>query len=166
MALVPRDNDEENLCDHTTEKYMLREKEVLLKESEFEIRINRRTNVGRTLAYIYNNFVKEKTDKVLIKTYGAGISIAVRLVEIAKTKVEGLHQVNRIRCVEIEDEYIPLEEGLDLVKIKKHISVLEITLSKEVAEGEREEIGYQEPLPKEQIVPFEKRRRKKPMASS
>ena len=158
MALVPRDNSESNLGDHTTDKYMLKEQEVLKKEDEFDIRMNRRSNVARTLGYIYNVFTKEKTEVVKIRSYGAGLSMAVKLAEVVKTKVKGLHQINRISNVEIEDIYIPLEEGLDEVKITKQISVLEIELTKKKEEGIESHHGYQEPLGDDKIEPFEKRR--------
>ena len=61
---------------------------------------------------------------------------AVKLAEIIKRRIQGLHQINEVSRFEEEKVYIPLEEGLQDVKIKKDITVLEIFLKKEVSKEE------------------------------
>jgi hypothetical protein len=54
----------------------------------------------------------------------------VKLAELIKHRVKGLYQTNDISNIEIVDEYEPLEEGLDLLKFKRNVTMLSITLSK------------------------------------
>lgn len=58
----------------------------------------------------------------------------VKLAEILKRKIQGLHQINEVNRYSEEKTYIPLEEGLDTVKLTKDITVLKISLLKNVAE--------------------------------
>lgn len=76
---------------------------------------------------------------------------AVKLAEILKRKIVGLHQINTVSEILEEWVYIPLEEGLDEVKLKKEISVLEITLSDNVSPVHLKSYGYQSPLDEEEV---------------
>ena len=52
--------------------------------------------------------------------------------------------------MKITDEYEPTEEGLDNVTIERYLAVLEVTLS--TKEPEDKTIGYQPPIPEEEVV--------------
>lgn len=77
---------------------------------------------------------------------GRAINKAVTIAEILKRKMP-LHQSNSLSSVEMVDVFEPLEEGLDTVTSRRFVSCMKITLSK-TAEGiDKNDIGYQPPLP-------------------
>ena len=58
------------------------------------------------------------------------VETAVKLAELIKHRIKGLHQINNISHITIVDEYEPLEEGLDHLKFTRIVTMLEIMLSK------------------------------------
>lgn len=50
--------------------------------------------------------------------------------EIMKRRIAGLHQHTAIASVELRDQWVPKEEGLDPIETTRHVSVIAITLSK------------------------------------
>ena len=59
--------------------------------------------------------------------------------------------MNRVKNVEVQDTYEPLEEGLDTVVVKRYLSLFEVTLTKTASANEKREAGYQAPLPASEI---------------
>ena len=56
----------------------------------------------------------------------------------------------KMRCQQI---YEPLEEGLDVVESKRYVSCMTITLSMTSDGLDANDIGYQPPLPRDEIQP-------------
>ena len=83
---------------------------------------------------------------------GRAINKAVTIAEILKRKMP-LHQVNALSSVEMIDVFEPLEEGLDVVTSRRYVSCMKITLSRDGEGMDRNGIGYQPPLPLEEIHP-------------
>ena len=73
---------------------------------------------------------------------GRAINKAVTIAEILKRKMP-LHQVNHLTSSEIIDVFEPLEEGLDVVESKRHVSCMTITLSTSNEGVDSKDIGYQ-----------------------
>lgn len=61
----------------------------------------------------------------------------------------GLHQITEISSTNIVDVWEPKEEGLDRLETTRRVSVITITLSKEPLDSSH--IGYQPPLPEDQV---------------
>lgn len=113
-----------------------------IKDSEIRVKSDNPTRV-----YVgYTIDMLEKFDTITVKATGNAIPKAVNVIEVIKRKIPGLHQVNKVKNVEVEDTYEPLEEGLDTVVIKRHLSLLEVTLTKKEKEVDTKDPGYQEPL--------------------
>jgi hypothetical protein len=83
---------------------------------------------------------------------GKAINKAVTIAEILKRKMP-LHQITALSSCEIVTIYKPLEEGLDTVVNQHYVSCLTITLSEESTGLDVDDIGYQPPLPREDIHP-------------
>jgi ribonucleases P/MRP protein subunit RPP25 len=71
-------------------------------------------------------------DSVIIKGADQAMENVVKLAELVKHRIANIHQVNSITNMTMVDEYEPLEEGLDHLKFERHLTVLTITLSKNV----------------------------------
>jgi len=127
----------------------------------YEIRIKSSKDTKFYVGYAMYLLDRANSESVTIKATGNAIPKAVNVVEILKRRVEGLHQLNRIKHAEVEDKYEPLEEGLDTVIVKRFLSLIEITLTKNIPETAQEEIGYQKPLPKDEIQKSQNRAEKK-----
>lgn len=117
-----------------------------------EIRItSERFNMTAAVLKAAKYLLEEKGEFVLIVAVGNAIHKGALLAEILRTRILGLHQILRITQTEIVDEYHPLEEGLDFVVDKKTLTVLEVTLTLNPKAQDTKNIGYQAPLPKEQV---------------
>jgi DNA-binding protein len=79
-------------------------------------------------------------DCIIIKGVSNAVDSAVKLAELVKHRVKGLHQVNSIGHITIVDEYEPLEQGLDHLKFSRIVTMLQITLSKSPLDTN--DIGY------------------------
>lgn len=87
---------------------------------------------------------------IVLKAMGKAINKTVTIAEILKRKLP-LHQITTLSSCEMIDVFEPLEEGLDIVTNHRHVSCIKITLSLE--EMDVNDIGYQPPLPLEEIQP-------------
>ena len=81
---------------------------------------------------------------------GRAIHKAVTIAEILKRKIP-LHQINTLTSVEMVDVYEPIEEGLDVVTSRRYVSCMLITLSLSADDLDVNHIGYQPPLPEEEM---------------
>mmetsp|Transcript_23560 Transcript_23560/g.35036 ORF Transcript_23560/g.35036 Transcript_23560/m.35036 type:complete len:118 (-) Transcript_23560:317-670(-) len=98
------------------------------------------------------NLFANGANSVVLKAMGRAINKAVTIAEILKRKMP-LHQITLLTSSEIIDIYEPLEEGLDVVESKRYVSCMTITLSISSEGLDIENIGYQPPLPFEEIQP-------------
>lgn len=89
---------------------------------------------------IFNENKNDPELFVIIKGVSNGVYEAVKLGELVKHRIKGLHQINKITNITIEDEYEPLVEGLDHLKFTRIVTLLEIKLSK--APLDINDIGY------------------------
>lgn len=71
--------------------------------------------------------------------------------EILKRRVPGIHQITETSSITIVDVWEPKEDGLDTLETQRRVSVINITLSKEPLDTHH--IGYQPPLPEDQVGP-------------
>ena len=112
--------------------------------SDSEIRIATSGKVGLYVSYGYKHLSSEGNSKVVIKATGNALTKAVTVCEILKRKIYDLHQLTELGSLEVEDEFEPLEEGLDRVLDKRQVSFVTITLSK--VPLNLNEPGYQAPI--------------------
>ncbi|KAH7692334.1 AlbA-like protein [Dioscorea alata] len=120
--------------------------------NENEIRI---TSQGRTRSYITyaTSLVQEKgSEEIVIKAMGRAINKTIMIVELIKRRIVGLHQNTVIGSTDITDTWEPLEEGLLPLETTRHVSMITITLSKK--ELDTSSVGYQPPIPKDQVKPL------------
>ena len=83
---------------------------------------------------------------------GRAINKAVTIAEILKRKMP-LHQLSSLSSVEMVDVFEPLEEGLDTVTSRRYVSCMKIRLSRNLGDMQTTDIGYQPPLPLEEMHP-------------
>lgn len=145
------------------EKYMRVDKpqEVLPPN---EIRVKRGVGIGRYLKRAHelltgaSSTPEQKVtpvDHIIIKGVSNAVESAVKLAELIKHRIKGLHQLNKISHITIVDEYEPLEEGLDHLKFTRIVTMLEITLSKEASNTS--DIGYQPPIDESEVQEYSER---------
>ncbi|KAI3960626.1 hypothetical protein MKX01_003800 [Papaver californicum] len=120
--------------------------------SENEIRI---TTQGRMRSYITyaTSLLQEKgSDEIVFKAMGRAINKTIMIVELIKRRIVGLHQITSIGSTDITDTWEPLEEGLLPLETTRHVSMITISLSKKDLDASS--IGYQSPLPADQVKPW------------
>jgi|EP01083_Nonionella_stella_P076319 DNA-binding protein Alba len=116
-----------------------------------EVKITQQGKPKNYISYAMNLFA-QGANRVVLKAMGRAINKAVTIAEILKRKMP-LHQITLLTSSEIIDIYEPLEEGLDAVESKRYVSCMTITLSISEDGLDLSDIGYQAPLPLEEIQP-------------
>lgn len=100
---------------------------------------------------MYRVFAQAEGERtIVLKAMGKAINKTVTIAEILKRKLP-LHQITSLSSCEMIDVFEPLEEGLDVVTNRRHVSCIKVTLSLE--EMDTNHVGYQPPLPFEEIQP-------------
>uniref|UniRef100_A0A804LV93 DNA/RNA-binding protein Alba-like domain-containing protein n=1 Tax=Zea mays TaxID=4577 RepID=A0A804LV93_MAIZE len=99
-------------------------------------------------------WVDKGSDEVVFKAMGRAINKTVMVVELIKRRIVGLHQNTTTGSTDITDMWEPLEEGLLLLETTRLVSMITITLSKK--EVDTSSIGYQSPLPPDEVKPLVK----------
>ena len=116
------------------------------------IRVNRNIQARVFIDQVLDEFNKNNKDTVTLSSLGEAITKSVTIAEIVKHRVAGLHQVNEISTIVIDDEYEPIEEGLDKMTVSRKLTCLQIILSKK-APKDKSAPGYQEPIPESEVHP-------------
>lgn len=130
----------------------IRKTEERPKCPDNEVRVTANTFLRYSLTYIASLFEKKK-EEIVIKGTGFAIPKAISLATLVRHKFKGLHQIIEIGTMEIVDEFMPIEEGLDKVTMKRKIPLLSIILS--LKELDKNNPGYSAPLPDSEIQPYQ-----------
>jgi len=89
----------------------------------------------------------QKFETIVLKATGRAINKAVTTAEVVKRKIPGLHQVTSLETLEITDVWEPKELGLKEVETKRRVASITIKLSRNPADVNPKDAGYQAPLP-------------------
>uniref|UniRef100_A0A2P2LJ87 DNA/RNA-binding protein Alba-like domain-containing protein n=1 Tax=Rhizophora mucronata TaxID=61149 RepID=A0A2P2LJ87_RHIMU len=116
---------------------------------ENEIRITSQGRMRSYISYALSLFQEKDSNEIVFKAMGRAINKTVTIVELIKRRIVGLHQITSIGSTDITDTWEPLEEGLLPLETTRHVSMITIILSKK--ELNSSDIGYQHPLPAEQV---------------
>ncbi|CAL9197741.1 unnamed protein product [Musa hybrid cultivar] len=120
--------------------------------NENEIRITTQGRIRNYITYATSLLQEKGSNEIVLKAMGRAINKAIVIVELIKRRISGLHQIISIGSTDITDTWEPLEEGLLPLETTRHVSVISITLSKK--ELDASVVGYQPPLPKDQVKPL------------
>ncbi|KAL5555797.1 hypothetical protein UlMin_038033 [Ulmus minor] len=120
--------------------------------NENEIRITAQGRMRNYITYATTLFQEKGSNEIVLKAMGRAINKTVMIAELIKRRIVGLHQNTSIGSTDITDTWEPLEEGLLPLETTRHVSMITITLSKE--ELDASSIGYQPPLPVDQVKPL------------
>jgi DNA-binding protein len=69
---------------------------------------------------------------VTLSSLGAAISKTITIAEVVKHRVPGIHQVNEVKTIVLDDAYEPLEEFKEDLKnetVSRKLTCFQITLS-------------------------------------
>ncbi|KAF1899708.1 hypothetical protein Lal_00019838 [Lupinus albus] len=118
---------------------------------ENEIRITSQGRMRNYITYAMTLLQEKGSNEIVFKAMGRAINKTVTIVELIKRRIVGLHQNTAIGSTDITDTWEPLEEGLLPLETTRHVSMITITLSKN--ELNTSSVGYQPPLPADQVKP-------------
>ncbi|GMH04639.1 hypothetical protein Nepgr_006479 [Nepenthes gracilis] len=116
---------------------------------ENEIRITSQGRMRSYITYAMTLLQEKGSNEIVFKAMGRAINKTVTIVELIKRRIAGLHQITSIGSTDITDTWEPLEEGLLPLETTRHVSMITITLS--MKELDLSNIGYQPPLPVDQV---------------
>ncbi|MQL70679.1 hypothetical protein Taro_002991 [Colocasia esculenta] len=117
-----------------------------------EIRITAQGRMRSYISYATSLLQEKGANEIVFKAMGRAINKTVMIVELIKRRIVGLHQNTAIGSTDITDTWEPLEEGLLPLETTRHVSLITITLSKEVLDTSS--VGYQLPLPSDLVKPL------------
>ncbi|KAK9063939.1 hypothetical protein SSX86_017811 [Deinandra increscens subsp. villosa] len=117
--------------------------------NENEIRITSQGRMRSYITYAMSLLQEKGSSEIVFKAMGRAINKTVTIVELIKRRIVGLHQITSIGSTDITDTWEPLEEGLLPLETTRHVSMITITLS--MNELNTSSIGYQPPLPADQV---------------
>jgi ribonucleases P/MRP protein subunit RPP25 len=126
--------------------------------AENEIRVAVAGQVSSYLGYAFRILNKSEHKSLTIRATGNAIVKALILIELVKRRIGDLHQLNKIHSMVIVDVYKPKVEGLEPIEQNRRVTALDCILSKEPLENQ---VGYQEPEPKEERVQMPPKRQNK-----
>ncbi|XP_073135130.1 uncharacterized protein [Henckelia pumila] len=119
---------------------------------ENEIRITSQGRMRNYITYAMTLLQEKDRDEIVFKAMGRAINKTVTMVELVKRRIVGLHQITAIQSIDITDTWEPLEEGLQILETTRKVSMITITLSKK--ELDKTNLGYQPPIPADQVKVF------------
>jgi len=119
------------------------------------IRVNRTIQARNFIDHVLDEFNNKGKDTVTLSSLGQAITKAVTIAEIVKHRIAGLHQINEINTIIIDDEYEPIEgeEELDKMTVSRKLTCLQITLTKTAPKDAAKIAGYQPPIPESEVNP-------------
>ena len=79
----------------------------------------------------------EKFDFVEVTGVEKAITRVLIVSEVARRRVEGLAQIVSLGSLEVIEKYLPTEEGLDEVTLKKRLSLIKVKLTKAPTDAEK-----------------------------
>ena len=85
---------------------------------------------------------------------------ALKIAEMLKQRIKSLHQINKVTNITIDEEYEPLEEVIDRLKLTRIVSMLEIKLS--FTPLDKNDLGNQSPIPEDEVEEYSERKVKQP----
>lgn len=118
--------------------------------AENEILISARVGIRQYLEQANTIFQSGKA--AILKGSGNAMGNAIRVSEMLRNGVAGLHAINRFYAQEIETHFEPREQGLDPIDQKRRVPSVEISLS--LNQLDANDVGYQAPVSAENVVPL------------
>jgi len=122
------------------------------KTADDEIRITSKGRTGTYVSYCCKLFNEKEEKQFTLKATGQAIATAVTVAEVVKRRFKEIHQVTKLGSVEVEDEWEPIEEGLDTITMKRNVSFIEITLARDESLVDKKAPGYQAPIDQSLVV--------------
>ncbi|XP_038044796.1 ribonuclease P protein subunit p25-like protein isoform X1 [Patiria miniata] len=107
------------------------------------MRVKNGSKLRNLLGFALKKIKEEGTKRIIFTGSASAISKTITCVEIVKRNMKTLHQVSKIYHKRIAEFWNPTEEGLDRLKVTRHIPAIAVLLSKESLDAS--EPGYQAP---------------------
>ena len=128
---------------------------------ENEIRVASRGGIQGCISRAAELLLREEDafDSVNIRGAGDAISKVCRIAFILRWRIPGLHQLNKIFSTEIDEDQRDRrrrrdrrdQEDEDEEPRKRRLIIMEINLSKSGKGMDTEDMGYQGPLPEDEV---------------
>ncbi|CAH1429822.1 unnamed protein product [Lactuca virosa] len=120
------------------------QKRPVIASNANEIRITSQGLLSNYISIATTLLQERRRNEITLKGMGQAISKTVTIAEIVKRCIPQLHQETEISSVFITDVWEPIEEGLLVVEMTRHVSMISITLS--IKELDKTSPGYQAPI--------------------
>jgi DNA-binding protein Alba len=135
--------------DKYTREVEARPEDIKSKPTDNEIRVTTLGKMRSYITYATKKLQDGKCDEITLKAMGKAINKTVTIAEIIKRRIPKLHQITQINSTLIQEKYVPREDGLDPVFTTRHVSSILISLL--TREPDTSTVGYQPPIPEEDV---------------
>jgi hypothetical protein len=92
----------------------------------------------------------KKLDEVIVRGLRGATSNVITVVDVLRRKIKGLHLDWKLEILSTDEEYLPLQEGLDKKVINRRVPTLLAVLS--FTAKDTKSPGYQPPLPDSKVT--------------
>lgn len=123
-------------------------------ENEIRVKLDRRPFIYA--AYAGKLLLDGKHTLIHLTATGMATSKVIQVVEYLRKRLKGLQVAYDICSTEFVDEYQPLEEGLDVVHLKRQVPTLKAFLSRTKSDDLCKMSGYMEPIADKELLDEEK----------
>lgn len=126
------------------------------ESQENEIRVKANARAFIYAAYAGKLLFEKKYDSLFMLATGTATSKVIQAVEFIRKRVRNLYVCYEIESTEFTDEYQPLVEGLDVVKVKRLVPTLKAHLFLDPSNPLSKKPGFMPALPPSEIHDEEK----------
>lgn len=91
--------------------------------------------------------------RVTLAGVGKAITKVITVAEILKRRVAGLHQRTSLHTLEMDETFEPKDEGLNVVRRKRRVGAVTVTLCGDISRIDAGAVGYQAPVPEDEVTP-------------
>jgi len=125
-----------------------------LPADDDEVRVTTGGKIRDVVEYSLARLEDASQGRVTLAGVGKAITKVITVAEILKRRVAGLHQRTSLHTLEMDETFEPKEEGLNVVRRKRRVGAVTVTLCGDVSRIDAGAVGYQAPVPEDEVTPM------------
>lgn len=124
-----------------------------LPTDDDEVRVTTGGKIRDVVEYSLARLEDASQGRVTLAGVGKAITKVITVAEILKRRVAGLHQRTSLHTLEMDETFEPKDEGLNVVRRKRRVGAVTVTLCGDISRIDAGAVGYQAPVPEDEVTP-------------
>ncbi|ACO62528.1 predicted protein, partial [Micromonas commoda] len=122
-----------------------------LPTDDDEVRVTTGGKIRDVVEYSLARLEDASQGRVTLAGVGKAITKVITVAEILKRRVAGLHQRTSLHTLEMDETFEPKDEGLNVVRRKRRVGAVTVTLCGDISRIDAGAVGYQAPVPEDEV---------------